>query len=89
MLIMRTEGPARSRVLAQIPEEDRPLIENRLQVWKLFLKTFSRGILTHLPALRYFARFTSTSDTEDRANPSKGLQPMDVASRMIIQSGTS
>ena len=25
MLIMRTEGPARSRVLAQIPEEDRPV----------------------------------------------------------------
>ena len=34
MLIMRTEGPARSRVLAQIPEEDRPLIENRLQIWE-------------------------------------------------------
>ena len=81
MLIMRTEGPARSRVLAQIPEEDRPLMENRLQVWEALPEDIQQGILTHLPALRYFARFASTSDAEDRANPSKDLQPTDVASK--------
>ena len=42
MLIMRTEGPARGRVLAQILEEDRPLIENRLQVWEALPEVFSR-----------------------------------------------
>ena len=57
------------------------MIENRLQVWEALPEDIQQGILTHLPALRYFARFASTSDTEDRANPSKGLQPMDVASK--------
>jgi len=81
MLIMRAEGPARSRVLAEIPDEDRPLIENRLQVWEALPKDIQQGILTHLPALRYFARFAATSDAGDQGNPSKDLQPMDVASK--------
>jgi hypothetical protein len=75
MLVMRAPDPLRARLVEQIPIEDRPLIQDRLQAWQAMPEDLQRDILLHLPALQYFARFAALKPAEQQQALAQG-QPV-------------
>lgn len=65
--LMRLEPDARAGKLAEVPQSQRALIEERLRVWDGLPADLRRDILTNQEVMYYFVRLDSTTPAQQQA----------------------
>jgi hypothetical protein len=74
MPLMHTPGTNRAAQLALIPEEDRKLVQERIQIWDILPPGVQEELLDQDMTVRYFTRLESSTE-EQRQNILNQISP--------------